>query len=360
MKRFILPLLFVAQFLTIESMSQSSSSIKTYGSCNPVVAGGSVNQITIRCTGVSTAKADKMIELMNRILEQHLDLDQVSSKLDQLNTEMRSLNEALNPLSGAPQAAKDFLNETQNLWIECSGFVTTWTQKETELTVRHSDLTNNNLRDMPSMLSNRPATNATDKQKLAEFSKSLSPRLAALIARYRKAMPQETLFPNYESINSLRDLYDFNDDMSSMDMKYVVLQKSAGRSPDPSLTLEYTHVSDECFMFWREWAKASSASNYSDMQSNWNSMNANRVNMANDLAHQKEELAHQKSLLYSETLGPRLLVWKNKIMPKLPDVSSDLNYSSVKTSAQLNSVCSEVFNLGMAYRGKILSELHAK
>jgi hypothetical protein len=56
---------------------------ETRGSCSPANT-GNVGQITINCSGMSKEQAQKMVEIMNKILANQLDPTQVMSKLDEI------------------------------------------------------------------------------------------------------------------------------------------------------------------------------------------------------------------------------------------------------------------------------------
>jgi hypothetical protein len=56
---------------------------ETRGSCSPANT-GNVGQITINCSGMSKAQAQKMVEILNKILANQLDPTQVMSKLDEI------------------------------------------------------------------------------------------------------------------------------------------------------------------------------------------------------------------------------------------------------------------------------------
>lgn len=87
---------------------------KTSGACSPVVTGAQ-SLVTIRCSGISEAKANQMIALMNKMLAERLDLSDVNKKLDELGTEMTNVGSALNPMAGAPMDVVKLYEEGQEL-----------------------------------------------------------------------------------------------------------------------------------------------------------------------------------------------------------------------------------------------------
>ena len=82
--RNIVLLLLLSLFMPALCLSQTNTGkAETRGSCSPANT-GNVGQITISCSGMSKEQAQKMVEILNKILANQLDTAQVMSKLDEI------------------------------------------------------------------------------------------------------------------------------------------------------------------------------------------------------------------------------------------------------------------------------------
>ena len=100
---------------------------ETRGSCSPANT-GNVGQITINCSGMSKEQAQKMVEILNKILANQLDPTQVMSKLDEIlhavdpnrpvtTYEFQGLRRITSPgrVTGDDAAVKNFGSERESV-----------------------------------------------------------------------------------------------------------------------------------------------------------------------------------------------------------------------------------------------------
>jgi hypothetical protein len=69
---------------------QNTGSAETTGTCSPAVTGNN-NQFTINCRGLSKEQGDKMISILNKIVEKQLDPEKVMVRLEEMQKSLGEL-----------------------------------------------------------------------------------------------------------------------------------------------------------------------------------------------------------------------------------------------------------------------------
>jgi hypothetical protein len=335
---------FAASFLLSCEIFGQSVTATTPGGCSSAIASGNGNVVTIHCAGISTTKADQIIKLMNRILTERLDVAQINSKLDELETAMGSINDQLNPLRKAPREAQELLNEGQNISTECAMFASDWTSQGSTQLVSNM----NTLRAL-SLEPNPTSIGANDEQQIQEFQRSLGPRITSLIVRLRPALPADTSYPDPASVKTARDVSDIESRLSELHRDYIVVQRSEGRPIDPKLELEIDRVGDECLKLYQGWGASAYRARIENYQKG-----------QRDIASASNNLDAKEMSRYRDTLEPRLTAWKSKVLAAMPGTPSDLDYGAVSDSGHLMAVCRNVTSLTTSYRNKLLKNYPAK
>lgn len=311
------------------AVCQTTSTAHTTGTCSPAIAGNN-NQVSISCTGMSAAKANQMIALMNKILAERLDLSQVNSKLDEIHEELGSVDAALNPFARATPEEQANLKEADALIYACSNFAQDWSTQKLEQGSTHE--------------SGRPAARPGDdinQQKSEVFRQQYAPRLAALNNRLHAVMPSAPANPDFSHPSSAMEASSFGRQVYSLARQYQMQQQQAGRPFDTALVNAAQKAWTDCIAFSQEW---------------------NHVVMAelNSSAPSRrpapDQPADDEVAKYHSTLEPRLAAFRDKVGPQVPEFSSGRDYNAVETPMQLNSVCSDVLAIRNAYRQKVAGE----
>jgi len=358
--KFVIALLL---FLSAKaSWSQPTASPKTTGACSPAVISGSA-KVTISCTGISTVQANRMIDLMNRILSERLDMKDVEAKLNQLESDLGSLNNALNPTAHAPQESKELLNSAESLGRECLALQSEWAQQDTARILQETEQSKSRIQGFyrnahaETSTGGVPSTQvAITERKTAEFRSKFGSRVGLLQNSFRRAMPNETGFPNYLSIASPRDLDDFIRHLSSLYQRYLVNQSLSGSPLDSALATDYFRLESELRDFSKDWTKEYMSNYLAGANQYQKSLDEDQTVSATAQA----DLAAKESKTYHESLEPKLSEWKSRVLLQLPKRPPGPDYKNVSTRAELGMVCSDVTSLGMAFRDVAIQQSQQK
>lgn len=353
--------LWVLCFIPIAAHSQARVSAAAPGNCSTAIAGGNNNQVVIHCSGVSDARANQLIQLMNRILSEHMDISEVNSRLDQisaqvgsvntqmssLNDQMGDLNDTLNPLSKAPASVKKLLFESQSAGQACMMFAMNWMAKDS---TARSSAQMAMLRNVPGLpgAAPDPAAAEFNRQKLEAYQNTLEPQIAALIAHFRSVLPPDTSFPDPQSVQGARDVMELERQLQNLYSRYMLVQRSKGSALDSRLVLDWDRVTNACSDSYRSWGKGYPVSTQQRYNQN--------LKAGDD---QVAEIDAQQAQLYQQTLAQRLVAWRSEVVTKLPpQKTQEVDYTSVATYLQLRDVCTDFQSLGSAYRDKAYADLH--
>ncbi|HTB95736.1 MAG TPA: hypothetical protein VK716_01910 [Terracidiphilus sp.] len=344
MKRSAFLWLSVPALLLSTLAAQTPVSAKASGECNTAIAGGSGNKITISCSGISATQASKLTVLMNRILAEHMDLSEVTSKLDQISSEMNSLNKAINPLGEAPKSARDLLTDGDSLMTSCSAISSRWSGKNTSRQM-----------DQIAAMQNQAArlqANASviDQQFAPAFQAKFGPRIDALLARYRRAMPDETNFPDYHSVQHQHDIVGFNYKMSDLYNRYLMELRTSGGALDPAIAKEDLRLSQDLMDYFQSSGKSEATAKTAAYPGNYLALT-----QPDTSSEDEEELQ-----LYRKTIEPNLIAWREKVLLYVPTASDNTDFDSVHTAMQLNNVCRDIISLRLVLQTKIYRDLQDK
>jgi len=336
--------LSVIPFLSISLYAQSSMTAKASGACNTAIAGGSGNKITISCTGISGAEAAKLTTLMNRILNQHLDLNEVNSRLDQLSGEMRSLNSALNPMAGAPKPLRDLDDEGGRLSIACSSFVERWSTSAAGQTVLdYTTMQVPGHADTVQLLALRDS-------RLKVFRTTLGPRIDSLFERYLQAGLDKASFPDYRLIKSPNEIDKFNLKIATL-YNDCLISESSRRTSRPESYQELNHLHEELNRSYQEFNRL-----HNDIQ---NFRDSWAESAQTEVRKDQVDQDANQTKLYRKTLMPDLIVWRAMVLRYLPSTTDDMDYA-ISTVGQLSSVCGDVSLLRSAFQTEVSHSLRSK
>src|SRR5260370_27146501 len=91
------------------SQDTKTGAAETSGTCSPAVTGNN-NQFTINCRGLSKEQGDKMISILNKIVENQLDPEKVMVRLEEMQKSLGELAAKYNEtgdLRGAGEVFSD-------------------------------------------------------------------------------------------------------------------------------------------------------------------------------------------------------------------------------------------------------------
>lgn len=351
MKSVLFGSLFFSLTLSASVSAQTDSSQKvmkssTGGSCSPIVNGGS-SQITINCNGLSAAKAGQLVTLMNRILAERLDLSEVNTKLDQLQSALGDINDtmtnAMDPFAKAPPAMVALLKQGELLSTRCGTFVSDWSQ----MSQAASEQT---LRDMTARRSSGGPTSGIDQQKGQEFASSYGAKLAAMNAKLHTLMPDAAPIQDIGVPSSAADATSYNMSIYVLLREYQKQQMQQGRPADARLLADGQRLSNDCMAYIRAWNDSRRAGLQAMRQPGAGSIGSKRQSA-------KEEADAQEVEKYKQKLEPQLVAFRDAVLPHVPDYASGKDYDAVGTTMQLNAVCGDVRTLWGAYRTQAATDL---
>jgi len=124
----MLVLLLLAQ----RACAQSPSTARASGNCSPAISGSKVGNVTITCSALSPDKADQLIRLMNRILQDHIDPDVIYKQLDELRTQVGHLDVAMNPLAHADPRSAELATRGNQLYQGCTNLLSRWNAENSD------------------------------------------------------------------------------------------------------------------------------------------------------------------------------------------------------------------------------------
>ncbi|WP_446743289.1 hypothetical protein [Silvibacterium acidisoli] len=312
-------------------LCQTTSTAHTTGTCSPAIA-GSNNQVSISCTGMSAAKANQMIALMNKILAEKMDLSQVNSKLDEIHEQLGSVGAALNPFAMATPAERSNLEEADAVVNACSSFSLEWVSNRMD----SSEASRQSRQQLP-----RPGTD-TNQREAEIFREQYAPRLTALSNRLHAAMPDAPASPDFTQPTSAMEASQFGLRVFSLARQYQTQQQRSGRPVDTALVAAAQKAWTDCIAFSQDW-------NHALLAELNNSPRPDRHAEVSPSDNNKLDEYHEK-------LEPRLVAFRDKVGPQVPDFSSGRNYNAVENPRQLDLVCSDVLAIRNAYRQKVANE----
>ncbi|WP_047489856.1 hypothetical protein [Terriglobus sp. TAA 43] len=183
---------------------------KTSGACSPVVTGAQ-SIVTIRCAGMSEAKANQLIALMNKILAERLDLSDVNKKLDDLSAQMTDVGSALNPMAGAPIDVVKLYEEGQDLAQKVQSLQMEWNGRHTDATVASMQKGQQNAAE---------STAAIDAEESQKYRTTLETRLVTWRKRVQVYLPNYQSSVKYSDVTTTRRLMDVYVDMMQIGQAY--------------------------------------------------------------------------------------------------------------------------------------------
>jgi hypothetical protein len=326
-------ILFAVALLAPSLLGQSSpGTVRTSGTCNPVVT-GTTGAITIQCVGISGRKADEMIVLMNKLLAEHLDLKEVTTKLDSIGAELKDLNETVNPLATMPPEILKLFADSQSLQLSCTNLLTEWSARDSSHRTEWLQAQTTALPTGPERAGT--AKEAVTTQEVAEYQKTLLPRVKALDARLKALNVQS---PRTVSLDPPHSSYDATvpaNELFNEVKRYETLQKRRGGTVDPTLHTEADALLAEARTFAQAWGAADRdaiAHSYTGYK-------------GASLPVDTEEV--QK---YQSTLEPNLVSFRQRASPYVPDYKSSVDCAQVTSAGQLARVCSDIGRMLAQYQ----------
>jgi hypothetical protein len=314
--------------IAAHAQTPTTNNVRNTGTCNPVITGGSAT-VTIHCSGLSNEKATQMVELMNRILSQHLDLGEVNSKLDDLGSKVNDINTTLNPLSGAPIEVVKLYEEAQRLTPKCQNFAMDWSQSLARQSV-----------PSPTTMSDPTSQgNKINEQKQDEYRRTLMPKIVSFNVDLTKAFGShvltDELIANPRSYVAVGNL---GVRIRSFANMLDARAQATGQPVNASLLERAKAIEEECRTFSAGWKDAQFAV-------------ITKPTFISPL-DASSEANKQRAALYRTSLGPELVSWKSRALPLVPNYTSTIDYASPGTSQDLLRVCTDIFMIEQAYQQK--------
>ena len=327
--------LAIASIIAAHAQAPTTNNVRNTGTCNPVITGGSAS-VTIHCSGLSNEKATQMVELMNRILAQHLDLSEVNSKLDDLGSQVNEINTTLNPLAGAPIEVIKLYEEAQRLTPKCQNFAIDWSQSLARRSV-----------PPPTTMSDATSQgNKINEQKQDEYRKTLMTKIVSLNTDLAQALGSrgisDVLIANPSSYAAVENI---GVRLHSLANLLEVRSQRTGQPANAALQERAKALEEECRIFSSSWQ---------------NAQNALVTKTITSPLDPLSEANKQRAALYRTSLGPELVSWKSRALPLVPNYTSTIDYASPGTSQDLLRVCTDIFMIEQAYQQKQQNQMLEK
>lgn len=331
-----------AMLLMMPCVMAAQGTIRS-GNCSPVVTGSS-GSIVIRCSDLSSAKANQLIELMNKILSEHLDLNEVNSKLDQMRSEIGNLSTAIDPVTSASPEMKKLISDGESNTLACASFLTSMNAART------AAIQKNTIARTTSPTPSAPADTGpsmkeiqaeVNQEKLPEYRKLLLPRLQSLNARLVEASHRPSTLPtNIDTPRDASDVGVFAARLLSMAKTYVNDKQNG--SPDSSLLTDAETLQADSTKFAKAWGLEYQKRFYESRQrAQQKALQATAIQLQNPgLAEETEEISR-----YKKDLALRLITFRAAVLKVLPGARSNVDYETVTSAAQLGAVCQDVMVL---------------
>lgn len=194
--------IFVLLGAALASGQAAGEKAQTSGSCSPAVVGTN-NHITMTCGGISKAKADELVRLMNGILERQIDPQAVYGLLDKIQKELDTFRSAFaDPLAGTPPADIELLHHAQRLDKQCEDFISQSYQAKNEALLDYTQKLAEWQKNPQSPRPDPPDTGTVDRERVASFGKEILPQLVAVREKLAAKAPGYTHTVSYSAVNN--------------------------------------------------------------------------------------------------------------------------------------------------------------
>ncbi|WP_128912472.1 hypothetical protein [Granulicella sibirica] len=292
--------------------------------------------------------------LMNRILAERLDLSEVNGKLDQLHEDIGGLNAALHPMANLPQPVLALLNQGDVLATQCTNMMSDWARLSIDAS--HAAMQARTA-ERRAALEGRVSSSSSatlDEEKAKEFARIYSPRLAAFNATLHRFVPDAAPIADISIPASAQQAANYAFDIQMLSKRYQENQAQSGRPYNSQLVNQITNAFADANRFCRDWNQAKMDSLTSGRQAD--RLPTHSTNPADPTSSVNADEAEK----YSQTLRPKLISFRDAVLPQVPAYSSGRDYDAVSTSSQLGGICSDVRTLSAAFQQKALQEAEHK
>ena len=136
--------------------------------------------------------------------------------------------------------------------------------------------------------------------------------------------------------------------------RYQENQAQAGRPNNGQLVNQITNTFSDANRFCRDWIQAKTDTLQSGSKGGHPAVRS--PNVSDPTSPVNTEEAEK----YRQTLQPKLVSFRDAVMPQVPGYSSGRDYAAVSTSTQLGGICSDVRTLTSAFQQKALEEAERK
>ena len=341
--------------------AQKDIRASTTGTCSPVVTGTS-SQVTINCNGLSAAKANQLVVLMNRILAERLDLSEVNTKLDQLQSDIGGLNAALRPLANAPAPVVALLKQAEVLVTQCTNLITDWSEHANEamqddLKARQADLAakteaRREAREGARALS---STGDEDQRRGQEFARTYAPKLRAINEALHRLMPDAPAIPDVSVPTTPSQANNYAFQVFMLCQRYRQHQNQQGQAQNTRLVNDTASVFQDVGIFDKSWLQVQTDALHT-ARSTSGARPAQSSSPIPSKTDTQTAVNTKEIERYQTTLEPKLVSFRDAVLPEVPAFSSGRDYAQVNSVLQLSGVCMDVNQLGLAYREKAIED----
>lgn len=340
------PALCLLCVIPIFARAQGPVSAAAPGKCSSAIAAGNNNQVTIRCSGMSEAKANQLIALMNKVLAERLDLSDVNKKLDELGAQMTDVGSALNPMAGAPMDVVKLYEEGQELAQKVQSLQTEWNGRLTDANLESVQRTQQDVAARSAALSAAVSERSSvTAAKQAEYKATLEPKLEAFDIRVRRMINFPAGAPDqFANPRDARFLGIYVNTVSALANSYEMMQRRTGAPVDPSVRAQANALMAECQRFEQGWQSGSNLARLPGPPA------------MTTLASIQGPIDAEESEKYRTTLEARMVAWRKRVQVSLPSYQSSVDYSHVTTARRLGEVYLDMMQIGQAYQRKRQNE----
>jgi hypothetical protein len=347
-------LLSLLSFPARSAFAQAPITAKTTGNCSPVIA-GSTNRVTINCSGLSQAKATELVDLMNRILAEHMDLSEVNSRLDQLHGDLSALRTSVDPLANAPAQVQANLKQARLLVTRCTDFFQDWSEKGwTAETAARSNADAQLHSEREQHRATQTIDPALDESQAAEFRTQFAPRLLAINTALHRFVPDAVPIHDVTSPKTVEEGSDYARQVWALALQYQTSRTRAGQAFNSQLVDDATTINRQV----GQWSIQAQADAHREALMARQA--ARRAAQAETLSNAHASLDQQQTKLYLESLEPKLQTLRLAMAPEVPEAAAgDPHYATVTDAASLGRVCKDFYTVAGAYQTQVTEDLKA-